>query len=128
MSEERVIDDVDELLSDETRWVQGVAARDLTGGACDGDYQFARCWCLTGALDHFRTDHHFGARYRAEKALRRAIERFNGLAPRVCSDQAMRSSIQTWNDAQARTFAEVKMILAAARHDLGEPIGREEEA
>ena len=124
----KLLGQVDDLLNEEARWVQGVAARDLSGQPCDGDYQFARCWCLTGAIDHFRLTTTYAARYRAEKALRRAIERSHGLEPRACSDSALRANVQMWNDAEARTFAEVKAIFVAARADIGNLLDAEARA
>ena len=115
---------VDDLLSDERRWVQGVPSRDVNGVAGDGDERLAACWCLTGAMDRFRMVTRDGARILAAVELRRAIDRGHGLAdwPAAMPIGRTRASLQLWNDAQGRTFPEVKAVIASARVAMAEAL------
>lgn len=78
-----------ELLSDPARWTKGVNARDAAGERVGILSVDAACWCMWGALDKVRGTSGWDD---AVEALRAAV----GGAPVSC-----------WNDAPARTHAEV---------------------
>lgn len=81
-----------ELLSDASRWIQGVDARDNLGNVVNPNYKTARCWCINGAV----------------------LKCYPGdYATMLCkiADATMPVGPMTWNDMPSRTFPEVRALL-----------------
>ena len=94
---------VRELLTDESKWTQGREAirpdGDVVSFTLASDPQ-AIAWCLTGALDRCYC---FGEEW--AHAID-AVIRYIGT-----SKIEKRMAIAEWNDAPARTFADVKALV-----------------
>jgi hypothetical protein len=84
---------VAELLSDPARWTQGYYARDAKGALVGPASQRAVCWCLLGAIVRV-----YGRRGHSSCLVASLREALN-LPPDV--------TLTNWNDAPARTHAEV---------------------
>jgi hypothetical protein len=84
---------VRDLLSDETKWCQGSYARD--GDDCPTPARSPRAvrWCLVGACHKA-----YQRREQLKASLRKLQARVSG-------------PISAWNDAPARTFAEVRQVI-----------------
>jgi hypothetical protein len=102
------LDELDALLSDESKWIQGVFARDAAGDSCVLRKEDAACWCLIGAA--YRVTPDSGAHVKLLCLLRDFLpQRY------ARSDEGPFLAIARWNDAETRTFADVKALIAKAR-------------
>lgn len=85
---------MDALLDSPEKWTQGCAARDAAGNPVSATSSEARCWCLIGA--------------------KRRASLWNDFGPNRLFRKLLGRSVVDWQDAPARTFAEVKDLLARA--------------
>ncbi len=82
-----------ELLTDETKWTQGQAARTITGEATSATGESAVRWCLLGAIMKCY-GHSYSVQLDVELLLRSTV---NGIV--------------TYNDDPNREFEEVKALV-----------------
>jgi hypothetical protein len=94
-----------DILSDSSRWTQGVMARNRRGNPTGPEYKNAVAWCLVGALIRA---YGIGKVLDESLAVRRAIRSICG------SFDDTYGSIEGWNDDPCRTFADVKRVLEEA--------------
>jgi len=88
---------VAELLSDESKWTNGMFARDARGRSMNPRDAEASCWCLIGAvLRCYGTN------------VNRCIASLNRLKESIGPD------VEAWNDAPERTFADVRRVIEEA--------------
>jgi hypothetical protein len=91
---------VKDILTDESKWTQGVDARDGYGRRCDPCSSSAVSFCVTGAaMRAYQYSAH--AQNKAIRALLRAI-------PSEYAD------LESWNDETDRTFDEVRRLIELA--------------
>lgn len=83
---------VQDLLTDEGKWIQKSIARDAQGNRTYFDASDAVCWCLVGAL------HKCYLNARAQEICGQIFDKLQ-LAP------------AEWNDAPERTFADVRRLI-----------------
>lgn len=82
-----------QLLSDESKWTKGFAARSVYGAPIDPRSNEAVCWCLVGAIARcYGDDVHF-------HNVR------NLIADKVGRTEA------SWNDTPKRTYSEVYALV-----------------
>ncbi len=93
---------VQELLVDETKWIQGSLANDSWGDSVHSLDSNACAWCLIGALEYCYTDKEaYNTAYaKLLKIIRRRQENVGNIAD--------------WNDENGRTFAEVRAVITSA--------------
>jgi hypothetical protein len=101
----------------ETGWCQGADARDGAGAAVDPWSDRARSWSLLGALVAV-TDPLAPLGNARLGALRRALA--------ALAEFVVEPSLAEWNDAEARTHANVISVLDEALRYLGRPVPSEE--
>ena len=116
-----ILADVSELLSEPTRWTKGTAARLADNLPVAANHPHARCWCLTGAVDHcgYRARRGTPAMILATRALSSAILLNDGLEP----DPGIRGGgvydrVAIWNDMAEREHGEIVAVIAEARARL----------
>ncbi len=102
------LDELDALLSDESKWTQGAYSRDAAGHRASLENRNAVCWCLIGAA--YRVTRHYGNHKKLLCSLLDFLPRRYG---RVYADPF--PAIVRWNDAKTRTFADIKAVIAKAR-------------
>lgn len=84
-----------ELLTDESKWTQFTAARDINGAPVFLDNENAVCWCLIGAVSWcYRSD---------PKQLNMVMNKL--------WDELGNGEVVKWNDNFNRTFEEVKALV-----------------
>ena len=91
-----------ELLSDETAWCQNAFAKTYDGFPSHPQDAASAQWCLLGALERC-----YGRSGIILKGRPIAAHLF-GLRP---EEPVAQGPIETWNDARARTYAEVVGLL-----------------
>jgi len=95
------LDQLDTLLSDESKWTKDAWARDANGDRCQPNSKNAVCWCLVGALTKIAKD-------RSDTVLHTIFKLTTGRRFGL-------NAVVRWNDAKKRTFADVKALIAKAR-------------
>jgi hypothetical protein len=94
-----------DILSDSSKWTQGVMARNKRGDPTWPEYKNAVAWCLYGALIRA---YGLGEGQDEALAVRRAISS-------ICNGfDSTYGSIECWNDDPGRTFDDVKRVLEEA--------------
>jgi hypothetical protein len=91
---------VKDILTDESKWTQGVDARDRYGHRCDPCSGSAVSFCVTGAALR-AYQHSARAQNKAIRSLLRAI-------PSEYAD------LESWNDETDRTFDDVRRLIELA--------------
>lgn len=91
-----------ELLTDESKWTKGAAARDASGEPVLCNDPSAVAWSLDGALEALYGD--WIDLFSPAKPIRYAILRHAGL--KEGSDH-----VSEWNDHKKRKFSEVKALI-----------------
>jgi hypothetical protein len=94
-----------DLLTDESKWTQGAAARNKRGRRCDVFSDAAVRFCLCGAAVRvYSGTELYGALFKIARAIGLDDEDYKDL------DRA----IAAWNDDPNRTFEDVRKVLEAA--------------
>jgi hypothetical protein len=96
---------VKDILSDESMWTQGAAARERWGEPCPPSSPMAAKYCILGAI--YRAYSKPEDRIAAANRVKDAI---NNLGWR-CNHPI---NIGNWNDYPSRTFEDVKKVLERA--------------
>jgi hypothetical protein len=91
-----------DVLSDPSKWTQGVMARNRRGNPTGPEYKNAVAWCLVGSLIRA---YGIGKWEDESRAVRRAIRSIWG---RFDADYG---SIEGWNDDPTRTFEGVRRVI-----------------
>ena len=91
---------VSELLTDETKWCQGAYARDIHGQEVSYYSLKAVRYCLTGAILQCYQDIDKG---------NQVSEAVIGVGEAVIG--VIEDDIFTWNDADERTFADIRKLI-----------------
>jgi hypothetical protein len=101
---------LDDKLSSPETWTQRSWARNAQGTE---EFEFssnAVCWCVLGCLMLLTEENHSGTMNQA------------GQDTRILLDQQAGYNISKWNDADGRTFQDVKDLLSRAKTSLQEPL------
>ncbi len=85
---------IQDLLTSESTWTQGVNARDIDGNEVDEYNSNAVCWCLSAAIEicYFGSDKFYEFREQIAKDLKVEF-------------------IHLWNDEEKRTFKDVRNLI-----------------
>jgi hypothetical protein len=89
---------IKELLTDESKWIQGSFARDKNGDKVMAWDKSAVSWCLLGAFNMC-----YPTWKEKDPILDKLIEHFDTIAPSIL--------LISWNDKDGRRFDEVKELL-----------------
>jgi hypothetical protein len=96
---------VKDILSDESRWTQGAAARNKRGELCSVLSPDATRFCILGAMARvYRSKH---AMRECERRVADAIAAFGGRITYAIE-------IGDWNDDPGRTFDDVRQVIEKA--------------
>lgn len=90
-----------ELLIDETKWIQGNWARNSKGARINCMSPDAACWCLAGAL---RRCYH-ATDSKDDSVLRQIWNRVDATLTDLGCDAI------AWNDTPSRTFADIRHLI-----------------
>lgn len=112
MSTKKVLQDVDALLSDESKWTKNKFARTAEGDEIDVYDERATCWCLWGAVRKVcgpMSEYGQASRTSAIAAICNQIT-----VPRATLLGVNMTPLTAFNDNPNTTFEQVKSVLARA--------------
>ena len=99
--------DMRELLSDPSRWTKKAYARDPGGWSLPSTHQHATCWCILGAQAKTAPSHADRIKLKGGVTFNFAI--FEALKNQIGAKG--QEGIPYWQDAEARTHADVLALL-----------------
>ena len=109
-----VLNAVDEKFTSPNTWCKGAYARDLAGDAVPEGEENACCWCLSGCIIALTEDpKHRGIADNLGSDTLSFMNRFI-----IRDSNNFYGGIVNWNDAQVRTFADIKDIIKRAKENL----------
>ena len=94
---------VKELLSDESKWVQGNFAVNSQGHYAPSSSDEACRWCIGGAILRCYRNRHYGGNGTIHSIFNKVITKLR--------ERGWQDGVSDWNDDGTRTFADVQALV-----------------